>query len=174
MLSIVKEINPWELKDELWSGALDTLGTITQNGKLQDLMGLLEEMYYDWKNGDISKEQYYRVREEAEKKLQQMRATLLALAAEQAKAAKGVQANSEYFERFLKYQNVEALDRFMLIELIHRIYIDQDKSVKVEFNFGDQYLRIMDFVQENTPEPEPEPQSAPEPEPLKLTLRRKD
>ena len=45
MLSIVKDINPWELKDELWSGALDTLGTITQNGKLQDLMGLLEEMY---------------------------------------------------------------------------------------------------------------------------------
>ena len=45
MLSIVKEINPWELKGELWIGALETLGTITQNGKLQDLMGLLEDMY---------------------------------------------------------------------------------------------------------------------------------
>jgi len=45
MLSIVKSINTWELKDELWSGALDTLGTITENDKLQDLMCLLEEMY---------------------------------------------------------------------------------------------------------------------------------
>ena len=45
MLSIVKEISPFELKDELWSGALDTLGTITQNDKLQDLMSLLEELY---------------------------------------------------------------------------------------------------------------------------------
>ena len=133
---------------------------------------VLDACYYDWKNGDISKEQYYRIREEAEKKLQQMRESLLALAAEQQKAAKGVKANNEYFERFLKYQNVEGLDRFMLIELIHRIYINEDKSVKVEFNFSDQYLRIMDFVQENTKGPEP--QDTVEPEPLKLTLKRKD
>jgi len=45
MLSIVKDISPFELKGELWSGALDTLETITQNDKLQDLMCLLEEMY---------------------------------------------------------------------------------------------------------------------------------
>ena len=45
MLSIVKDISAFELEGELWSGALDTLGTITQNDKLQDLMGLLEEMY---------------------------------------------------------------------------------------------------------------------------------
>ena len=131
---------------------------------------VLDASYYDWKNGDISKEQYYRIREEAEEKLQQLRASLLALAAEQKKAALGVKANNEYFERFLKYQNVEALDRFMLVELIERIYIDADKSVKVEFNFSDQYLRIMDFVQENSKGSEP--QSTVEPEPLRLTLRR--
>jgi len=45
MLSIVKEINHWELKDELWSGALDTLETINQEDKLPDLMDLLEDMY---------------------------------------------------------------------------------------------------------------------------------
>jgi len=45
MLSIVKDVNGFLLRDELWCGALDTLGTITQNGKLQDLMSLLEEMY---------------------------------------------------------------------------------------------------------------------------------
>ena len=45
MLSIVKEINHWELKDELWSGALDTLETIDQKDKVPDLMDLLEEMY---------------------------------------------------------------------------------------------------------------------------------
>jgi ElaB/YqjD/DUF883 family membrane-anchored ribosome-binding protein len=125
---------------------------------------LLDVSYRDWKNGDISKEQYQRIREETEKKLEQMRATLQTLAAEQLKAAKGIQANNEYFERFLKYQNVEALDRFMLVELISRIYIDEDKSVKVEFNFSDQYLLIMDFVQENMLEQD---------KPLKLTLERK-
>ena len=50
----------------------------------------------------------------------------------------------------------------MLIELIDKIYINEDKSVKIEFNFSDQYLRILDFVQQNTPEP------------LKLTLEKKE
>jgi len=44
-MRIVKEINGYELKDELWSGALNTLETITENDKLPDLMGLLEEIY---------------------------------------------------------------------------------------------------------------------------------
>ena len=123
---------------------------------------LLDSSYLDWKNGDISKEQYQRIREEAEKRLEQIRATLQTLIAEQQKAAEGVKANNEYFERFLKYQNAEALDRLMLVELIDRIYINEDKSVKVEFNFSDQYLRVMDFVQQNTVEP------------LRLTLEKRN
>jgi len=124
---------------------------------------LLDASYRDWKNGDISREQYQRIREETEKKLEQIRATLQMLSADQLNAAQGVAANNEYFERFLKYQNIEALDRLMLVELIHRIYVNEDKSVKVEFNFDDQYMRIMDFVQENTVE-----------SPLRLTLEKKN
>ena len=45
MLSIVKNVSDFELRDELWSGALDTLETIIQNDKLQELMCLLEELY---------------------------------------------------------------------------------------------------------------------------------
>jgi len=45
MLSIVKEISAFELRDELWSGAVDTLETIIRNDQLQELMNLLEEMY---------------------------------------------------------------------------------------------------------------------------------
>ncbi|MCL2106737.1 MAG: recombinase family protein [Oscillospiraceae bacterium] len=123
---------------------------------------LLDSSYYDWKNGDISREQYQRIREESEKRLEQIRATLQMLAAERQKAAQGIGANNEYFERFLKYQNVEALDRLMLVEMIERIYVHEDKSVKVEFNFIDQYLRVMDFIQQNTAEP------------LKLTLEKRN
>jgi len=45
MLSIVKEISEYELRDELWSEALCTLDTIIENDRLQDLMNLLEEIY---------------------------------------------------------------------------------------------------------------------------------
>jgi len=45
MLSIIKDVSGFELRDELWSGALDTLEAIIENDKLQDLMCLLEDMY---------------------------------------------------------------------------------------------------------------------------------
>ena len=45
MLSVIKGISGYDLKDELWSGALDTLETIIENDKLQDLLFLLEELY---------------------------------------------------------------------------------------------------------------------------------
>jgi ElaB/YqjD/DUF883 family membrane-anchored ribosome-binding protein len=112
---------------------------------------ILDSSYYDWKNGDISKEQYQRVREEAEKKLEQIRETLRTLSAEQKRASRGIQANNNYFERFLKYQNVEKLDRLMLIELIDKIYVNEDKSLKIQFNFNNQYLLIMDFIEQNNP-----------------------
>ena len=111
--------------------------------------GILDASYYDWKNGDISKEQYQRIREVSEKKLEQIRVTLRTLAGEQQRAAKGVQTNNDYFERFLKYQNIEKLDRLILIELVDRIYINEDKSLKIDFNFNDQYLIIMDFIEQN-------------------------
>jgi len=45
MLSIIKEVNDFEFKNELWSGAVDTLNTIIENDKSQDLMCFLEELY---------------------------------------------------------------------------------------------------------------------------------
>ena len=45
MLSIIKEISAYELKGELWSGAIDRLETITEKDKLHELMSLLEDMY---------------------------------------------------------------------------------------------------------------------------------
>jgi len=45
MQLLVKAINVSELRNELWSGALETLEIIIQEEKLQDLMNLLEEMY---------------------------------------------------------------------------------------------------------------------------------
>jgi len=45
MLEIIRELQGWNLKNELWSGALNTLNTIIQNDKLRELMSLLEDLY---------------------------------------------------------------------------------------------------------------------------------
>ena len=45
MISIIKSISDFSLKDELWSGALDTINEIIEKDKLHELINLLEEMY---------------------------------------------------------------------------------------------------------------------------------
>jgi len=45
MLEIIKKVQDYELKNELWSGALHTIETITQKDKLQDLMDLLTDCF---------------------------------------------------------------------------------------------------------------------------------
>ena len=47
-MEVKKEIsNFWELKDNSWSGALDTLKDIENAGKEEELMQLLEEVFAD-------------------------------------------------------------------------------------------------------------------------------
>ena len=116
---------------------------------------LLDMSYYDWKNDNISEDQYQRIRLETEKKLNQLRATIQNLLVEQQTIERGITEHNMYFEKFLQYRNVEKLDRLMLVELIDKIYVNEDKSIKIDFNYENQYLLIMDYIERNKGEIEP-------------------
>ena len=110
---------------------------------------LLDKSYYDWKNDNISEDQYQRIRLDMENKLEQLRATIQNLLVERQTIEKGITEHNMYFEKFLQYQNVEKLDRLMLLELIDKIYVNEDKTIKIEFNYENQYLLIMDYIERN-------------------------
>lgn len=110
---------------------------------------IVDSSYYDWKNEDITKEQYNRVRNDMGKKLEQLRNTLQSLLEEQQQLSKGIKSNNQYFETFMKYKNIETLDRTILVDLIERIYINEDKSVKIHFKYNNQYLLILDYINQN-------------------------
>ena len=44
-MEIKKYVSAWDLKDELWSGAVDTFNVIIENNKAEELMQLLEELF---------------------------------------------------------------------------------------------------------------------------------
>ena len=47
MIRIAKDISDYELRNELWSGAVDTFDEIVAHHKLEELIQLLEEMYQE-------------------------------------------------------------------------------------------------------------------------------
>lgn len=106
--------------------------------------------YIDWKNEDISKEQFQRIRTDTEKKLTQYRDSLEKLVEENYRFQQGINSNNTYFDTFIKYQNITSLDRLVLLELIEKIYIHEDKSIEIEFKYKDQYQLILDYIEQNT------------------------
>jgi len=47
MIEIKKQCDFDELRNELWSGAVDTINTITENEKTEELIQLLDEIFYE-------------------------------------------------------------------------------------------------------------------------------
>lgn len=52
-------------------------------------------------------------------------------------------------ENFIKAGKIENLNRKIIDELIDEIYIDEDKNVKIKFNYEDVFLDAIDFMEKN-------------------------
>lgn len=110
---------------------------------------LLDELYLDMKSEDITREQYRRMKANLEEKASRIQAEIQSIQEEQQKATDGVRTGDPYLNTFLKYRNIQSLTRGLLVELVKFIYIHEDDSIDIEFNFQDQFRHIVDFVEQN-------------------------
>jgi DNA invertase Pin-like site-specific DNA recombinase len=110
---------------------------------------ILDSAYYDWKNGDITKEQYQRIKNNTEEKVTQIKEAILELRNQQEMLKTNIHQNNQYLETFLKYQNITELDRKILVELIHKIYVYEDSRIETCFNFTDEYKLTLEFIKNN-------------------------
>lgn len=120
--------------------------------ELEKVSGLMDGLYMDWKSGDITRDQYRRMKVKFEQQTQQLEETIEHLKSECEVYAQGVSAEDPYLTSFLKYRNVQSLSRGLLVELVHAIYVHEDGEIEIEFNFADQYRRIVEFVENNQKE----------------------
>lgn len=109
----------------------------------------LDLSYYDWKNGDISKEQYKRLRYACEDRVKQLSEVSVNLKNQKRKLEEGLQSNDDYFKKFVKYKNITELNREILKDLIENIYVYPDGRIEINFNYKDQYELILDFIEAN-------------------------
>lgn len=120
--------------------------------ELEKATGVLDDLYMDWKSGDITRDQYRRMKVRFEEQSQQLQETIAHLQSECEIAAQGIDTENPYLTAFLKHRNVDSLTRGLLVELVNAIYVHEDKSLDIEFNFADQYRRIAEYVETNRKE----------------------
>lgn len=105
-----------------------------------------DELYMDWKSGDLSPEEYQRMKIRLGEKMEHLQETIDKLTQECEEREEDVRNDDPSFTQFLKYRTVMQLDRGMLVELVDKILIHQNKEVEVIFRYTDQFKRILTFM----------------------------
>lgn len=87
-----------------------------------------------------------------ERKAADLSDTQALLTAERAELANGVKSEHPALVAFMKYQNIETLNREILIELVDYIKVYENGNISVKFKFADELRRIAEYIEINTTE----------------------
>ena len=77
---------------------------------------------------------------------------LARLTSERAELANGVDNEHPALVAFMKHQNIEALNREILIELVDYIKVYENGNISVRFKFADELRKIAEYIEINTTE----------------------
>ena len=113
-------------------------------------------MFHAWQEqaakleqGEITKEEYRRLKGKIAEQIQQLEANISYLKEEMQVMADGIGTDDPYLTAFLKYKNIQSLNRGIMVELVKAVWVHENGEIKVDFNFADEYQRIIDYIENN-------------------------
>ncbi|MDR0964782.1 MAG: recombinase family protein [Clostridium sp.] len=118
--------------------------------ELDKAQSLTDGLYGDLKVGLINEKDYRRMKQKYDEQVEQIGIVIANLQEEQARMKQGVQKENPVFVQFRKYKNVQKLDRNLLVDLIDKIYVHENKEITISFLMEDELKKIMEFVEMNT------------------------
>lgn len=110
--------------------------------ELEETDDLISGLYIDWKNGDITREQYRKLKEKFEKQESELKDAIEYIKDEIGTTEQGVSSDDPYLKVFLKHKNISELSQGILVELISSIYVHEGGEITIQFKAEDQYKRI--------------------------------
>ena len=125
----------------------------TERTQLETERERIEQMklslYPDWKAGDISREEYHRLKEQFEQQQARLDTRLASLQTRIDEAQNGVDETNSFLSQFVKYRNLQTLTREAVVELIDMIYVHEGGKITIKFKFSDAYAAAQDYIQKH-------------------------
>lgn len=119
----------------------------TKQKKLEKLSAITDTLYMDWRTGEISREEYRRIKEKYRTQTEQLQTVIAKLEAEKETLTNGIQTDEPYFMTFLKHKNITHLERGILVELVDKIYVHEGGALTIVFRFADQHRKILTYIE---------------------------
>lgn len=136
----------------------------SESARLNDLISVKERelakiarykqsIYQDWKDGALTRQEYMDMKADYDSKADELTTILNRLTSEREELASGVDNEHPALVAFMQYQNITALSRDILIQLVDHIKVYDNGNIKVRFKFADELRRIAEYIQINTDKP---------------------
>ncbi|MCL2084078.1 MAG: recombinase family protein [Oscillospiraceae bacterium] len=106
-------------------------------------------LYTDWKNGDITREEYHTMKRQYDERAARLAGMISRLEAELKQLRTQGAAHNPYISEFRKHRNIARLTRELVVALIDMIYIHEGGDITIQFRFEDEFKKAVEYVQNN-------------------------
>lgn len=105
------------------------------------------ELYPDWKSGMITKEEYLTLKDNMEKKLNELDEKIVDLE-KMLKEDDEKTKQNDFLSHFAKHGKIEKLTRPILTELVDSILVHSDGNITINFKFTDAYEQLAEYIEQ--------------------------
>ncbi len=107
---------------------------------------LLISIDNDFKKSYLSKDEYMEYSEEYNSIIKNLNNERIQIEKEMNKLCLNVTKNIEWIKEFQKNKNLKLLNKKVIVELINYVYIYDNGNIKVSFNYQNEYIEALDFI----------------------------
>lgn len=109
-----------------------------KKGEIKRIVNAADNLYIDWKDGEITREEYKRMKSGFEDQGERIRTAVENLENEKLALELEASIGTPGLTKFATHNNIDCLDRSLLVTLIDTIYVDEYGKLTIEFNLPGQ------------------------------------
>ena len=114
--------------------------------ELERVQKLKKSVYEDYKEGMISKEEFFTYREDYLKKEELYKKQTETLEERMKESVTEDVFQTPWLKRLLEMRDIEKLDRDMIVEMIDQIVVYENRKIKIRYNFGNELEHLFSNV----------------------------
>lgn len=101
-----------------------------------------QRAYEDYLDGLISKDDYIKHKNKFDESIELLNNNLLSL---NHTMEQGIDTTNPWIDKLLQLEQIEYLDRSIIVEMISMIYIYENNTIKIEYNFSDELETLLNL-----------------------------
>ena len=109
----------------------------------------IDGLYPDYKNEIITQAEYKRYKEQAQSELVKLEEEINSLEEQIISFKNGTQVDNPFVSHFVKFRDIENLDRSIVTELIDNIWIHENNLIEIDIKYKDEYKIAIEFIESN-------------------------